>query len=481
MSFHRLGRLAALAVCSIFLPLWMSGAAEALPVGNGLSQPSGEAGCISADQPDCAEAPQSWFDLSRGIAVGANRVLVASGNGDRVVSLDRNQATGALTASNDAGDCVAVHPVPDCQDGHDLGSPADIELDKSGKFAYAVASKADSLITFKWVGGKLTQLAEAGCSAFRGDDFNDGSCQEGGVSMIRARDVALSPDQQNIYVAAEGGGGENQPEAINVFSRNVSTGTIGKLPGTAGCHSSNGQAGCEDADGIIGLRQIEVSPDGGNLYALSSESDAITTFARGAGGAITQKTNNVAYCVSADGSDGDCVKVPQLEWANSMYLSRDGRSIYISAVRQNGFNEPPSGALVHLRRDPATGKLSKPAIGPLCWGDLSGCSPAFGRFGGQAVESPDGRSLYVSGVVGITAYSRDTNGVIVPLKGEGSCLFEAPFVAGCSKARIVSFYPELELSPAADRLYTLGISAQGLEAIGNLKRHSVVIGGLAGQ
>lgn len=470
MWITRLG-LAALAAATLIAP--GAPAARAAPdPANGLRQDSGAAGCLSPALPACATAPYDWLDLASGLAVSSQRAFITSRNADRIVTASRDVTTGALTAVDEPTSCVAANPEPGCQDGHDLLGPTDVALDPSREFAYVSSQRSDSLTSFTVVDGQLHQLGSTGCSRYRGSEFGDGLCQEAGASMLMPADVEVSPDGRDVYVAARGSLGfdgealESKPEAINVFGRNPATGAIAKLGGTQGCLSSNGKSGCLDADQIIGLRQTIATPDGRHLIALARGSVAVTTFARSPGtGALSQLESSVRHCASEDGSDGQCLKVPQLRGLGRLAVSPDSRSLYVT-VRPDAQH----AAVVHLRRDPVTGKLSKPS-GALCFGDVAGCDPAGPLpLGGDVAVTGDGAAAYVSGASGITAFARSSSGELQTLAGQSGCIAEMPLgTLGCLAGRGVGGDARLAMGPEAHRVQSLG-SWGAHEGVANLRR-----------
>ena len=121
-----------------------------------------------------------------------------------------------------------------------------------------------------------------------------------------------------------------------------------QLPGSKGCTVDRAVAkpGCRSAralDGpapFLGSRAMALSPDGRNLYVASSGSDAIAIFRRDPrSGALTQP-QGPAGCVAAEGAAG-CAPAVGIDGPNSLAVSADGRSVYVTSREQRGAHQLP--------------------------------------------------------------------------------------------------------------------------------------------
>ena len=93
--------------------------------------------------------------------------------------------------------------------------------------------------------------------------------------MVGPRGVAVSPDGKNFYFPASGS------KSIAVFGREASTGELQQLAGTAGCVSETGSNGaCVDGTALDGARGVAISPDGTSVYIAAFFSDAVAIFSR---------------------------------------------------------------------------------------------------------------------------------------------------------------------------------------------------------
>jgi DNA-binding beta-propeller fold protein YncE len=298
--------------------------------------------------------------------------------------------------------------------------------------------------------GALTQLAgTAGCVSQTG---TGGTCVDG-IALRGAISVVVSPDGKNVYVASvlsnavaafqrdtttgaltqlagsaacvrEPAGacrvGRNlarpfslavSPDGKNVYAaasvsdavavlrRNATTGALYQSPATGGCAS--GDASCTPAKALDGARSVAVSADGKNVYVASQDGDAVAAFRRNATtGALTQLVGPLgkAGCVSETGSSGDCAEGKALNEPKSVAVSPDGASVYVASFQ--------SDAVAVFARNPAGGLLTQPAGSAGCV-SKTGTTPGFGGVCavGKALDgaysvlvSADDKNLYVTAI-----------------------------------------------------------------------------------
>ncbi len=152
-------------------------------------------------------------------------------------------------------------------------------------------------------------------------------------------------------------------------------------------------AGCaKQVQGIYQPTAIATSPDGANVYVVTSGSAA-------SGSQLTSLDRNTSTGALELRATTDMRTVPSLAGANGVAVSPDGQNVYVSAS-----SSLSKGAVTVFQRDPATGAL---AFGQ-CWaetvhGDCTKAFPESGALiGARGIAAGDG-------FVYITAYSSGVN------------------------------------------------------------------------
>jgi len=268
--------------------------------------------------------------------------------------------------------------------------------------------------------GTLTQLSgQAGClSAYEHEECT------GSEPAQDAFRLTSSADGKNVYLASA-----SWSEAtITTLDR----GPGGRLSdGHDNCFkdvSSEGREWCEPVRGLLNLADIEVSPDGRQLYAaaqgeFSPDDTTITTFDRDpATGALTPVAGE-AGCVSSSEIEG-CRTVRTISDTVDLTASPDGETLYAAQ------NTSPGGGVTALHRDPATGRLSQLEGAASCIHD--GAATAECRSGEGINEtwkvavSPDGRFAYAAGqnngegTIGVMSIDPQ-DGSLTQVDGAGGC------------------------------------------------------------
>ena len=106
------------------------------------------------------------------------------------------------------------------------------------------------------------------------------------------------------------------------------------------------------------MRAAVVSPDGANVYVASEVSDAVAVFDRAADGQLVQKAGT-AGCISNTGA-GPCADGTALDGANSVTVSPNGKSVYVTAT---GFASEQQTTAVAIFDRAANGSLTqKPGL-----------------------------------------------------------------------------------------------------------------------
>jgi len=131
-----------------------------------------------------------------------------------------------------------------------------------------------------------------------------------GVPLMTPTDTVTSPDGRHVYVTGR------FDNAIAIYSRNA---TSGALTYVSGVIPVNGE-------GVVGIMDAAISPDGKHLYAASYDGSAIGIYARDAQTGLLTWVGRVV-----DGENG----VDGLAAAYSVAVSPDGLSVYATPLNES--------------------------------------------------------------------------------------------------------------------------------------------------
>jgi 6-phosphogluconolactonase (cycloisomerase 2 family) len=452
-----------------------TGAFEAPSTGSDIGSRAGEwprahlaagsidpAGCVSETGTNGACVDGTALDGATGVALSPDgmNVYVASETSRSVSVFSRDPGTGAIAQLQGTDGCVSDSGTGGaCVDGTALVGPRSVALSPDGKNLYFPATSAAAVAIFArdQTTGALRQLA--GTSGCISESGTNGACAVG-RALSGARSAAVSPDGTSIYVASY------FSDAVAVFSRNATTGTLIQLGGEAGCVSETGTNGaCTDGIALDGARAVVVSPDGTNVYVASEVSGAVAIFTRNTiSGALTQLAGSTG-CVSQTGTGGACIDDRALGGAGGIAVSAEGDHVYVASMG--------SDAVAIFSRDPGTGALEQVA-------GTAGCLSETGTSGtcldGTALDrarsvsiSPDGSSVYVAGEMSdaIAVFSRDaTTGTLTQLGGTDGCVSDTGTGGACADGTALDAARAVSVSPDGKTVYaaSFGSSAVSLFA-----------------
>ena len=285
-----------------------------------VTQLPGRAGCVlRVRTTGCSHGPGMETPAAVAISPDGTLVVTAANNG-RAIGLFRRDPSGALRAVGRV---------------QNIAAPSGLAFRPDGRLL--LVASARGLLAFRPSGSTLTRssgpipCAEfVGCTAvaFSPDGLYAYVVAGGGAhgsittyavspggqlvktaatnthAIQQPRGIELSPDGQNIYVAASVSSG------VAIFTRDPTTGLIAQT----GCVTATGSQGaCAKASGLAGAGSIVVSKDGKNVYIASTVSNRVVVFTRSDNGSL-QATQTL---------------MPRgLRSVASVAISPDGRNVY---------------------------------------------------------------------------------------------------------------------------------------------------------
>lgn len=247
--------------------------------------------------------------VSAAVSPDGKHVYLASDADNALAVFDRDSTTGALTF---------VEVQKDSQGGvNGLALAFGVSVSPDGGHVYATGSLDNAVAVFSRDPG-------SGALSFV-QTVKDG---EGGMDGLRgAADLCLSPDQRHVYVAGR------TEYALAVLERDPLSGELSFLQVIR-----DSDAG---VDGLYGVTEVALSPDGMHLYAAAPNDNAVSIFARDE---VTGALSFVA--VLPDGEGG----VDGLYGVRTVCVSQDGSHVYVAGSW--------SGSVSAFSRDMSSGQLS---------------------------------------------------------------------------------------------------------------------------
>jgi hypothetical protein len=242
-------------------------------------------------------------------------------------------------------------------------------------------------------------------------------------------------------------------------------GALTQLQGPGSCFTSRPRRGGCIIDPLFAdaSSDLAISPDGRNVYVLSTGSErvedafggflrsAVTVFVRNPATGRLQRLAGPAGCAREQGGEG-CASARALRTATSIKVSPDGLNVYAAS----------GDGIAVFRRDPTTGGLSQPPGPDGCvtapnvpdCGAIRGFEATY-LYSRQFELGPRGRYAYLLGDDSLALFTRDrSTGRVTQLSGEAGCM--RPRGAGsCSPGPHTGFLDGIVASPDGRHLYRM--------------------------
>jgi DNA-binding beta-propeller fold protein YncE len=242
-----------------------------------LKQPSGTAGCVVAVAASgCGTANALGAPEGLAVSKDGDNVYIANAATNAVGVYSRNASTGALKQASGTAGCIGDTPVAGsppagCAGGVQLSGANAVVVSPDDADVYVTSLLSNSVTSFsRGSKGHLTQksgtsaclvyLLAVGCSL--------------GRTMEAPEGLAVSPDGENVYVAAF------TSNAVDVLNRSVDTGALLQKSRQPGCITVKAIPDCQLGRALVGVSSFAISPDGRYVYAAAFASDAVTVFKR---------------------------------------------------------------------------------------------------------------------------------------------------------------------------------------------------------
>ena len=299
-------------------------AAFARDSGSGrLEQLPGRRGCVGhLGAAPCSTGRALARPSALAISPDGHNVYVAAAGSNALSVFARNRRTGALTQLPGAKGCLSQLPGGGCFDARALNEPVAVAVSPNGRRVYVAGRRFPSAVAVlvRAADGSLTQLeGTAGCIAYQGRD----GCASA-RAMRSPEGVAVSPDGRTVFVAAM------RSNAVVVL-RGGPQG-LAQPDGAAGCIAMGIAEGCAHGHALKGPVDLAISPDGRSVYVAASESDTVASL-RSDGGALSQPRGK-SGCLRQSGSPR-CARGRTLDEVWGVAASPDGFNLYTVSSKIN--------------------------------------------------------------------------------------------------------------------------------------------------
>jgi DNA-binding beta-propeller fold protein YncE len=289
----------------------------------GLRQLAAGAGCFS-QRPGGGCTPVRAMNEPTSVTVSPDgqRVYVAARRFPSAVAIFTRAADGSLSQPDGTVGCVSHAGGSGCSVARGLASPEEVAVSPDSRHVIVAGMRSNAVVVLRAGPDGLSQADGAdGCIA-------RGGGPEGcavGKALSGPVDLAISRDGRYVYAASAVG------DAVAILRRDRSTGVLTQDLSRRGCISQSGGGGlCMVGRGLDEVWGIALSPDGRNLYAVSSKVNMLSAIARDqVSGRLTQLPGRFACFIRAGGFG--CPEGRGLTVAVAVTVSPDGRNVYVAS------------------------------------------------------------------------------------------------------------------------------------------------------
>jgi len=292
-----------------------------------LNQPSGRRGCIrQGPGGGCAPARALGGPASIAISADGRNVYVAAAGSDALSAFARDRRTGRLRQLDGPAGCFSQRVGGGCTPVRALNEPTSVAVSPDGKRVYVAGRRFPSAVAIfdRGAGGALSQPAgPAGCVSQR----ESSDCTV--VRALRApEEVAVTPDSRHVLVAS------SRSNAVAVLATGPAG--LSQSAGEGGCIArGEDSGGCATGKALSSPVDLAISPDGDHVYVAASVADAVAVLDRDeATGALTQSATRRG-CIGQGGLDGGCAVGRGFDEVWGVALSPDGRNLYAVSSKVN--------------------------------------------------------------------------------------------------------------------------------------------------